>query len=55
MRNILEKDDRVAYNRDLKTLNKWIEDHLKQTKQSHPFVIVGSQKAKHDRIATENK
>lgn len=44
MRHILDKEDRVLWNRDLKNLNKWIEDHIKKTKQSHPFVIVGQHK-----------
>jgi cob(I)alamin adenosyltransferase len=44
MRHILDKEDRVLFKRDLKNLNKWIEDYIKNTKQPHPFVIVGQHK-----------
>ena len=56
MRNILDKEDRVLFNKDLKNLNKWIESHLKQSKPAHPFVIVGENKGKeNDRFHTQNQ
>jgi len=55
MRNVLDKEDRVLFNKDLKNLNKWIEGHLKQNKPAHPFVIVGENKGKeHDRCQSKN-
>jgi hypothetical protein len=56
MRHILDKEDRVLFKRDLRNLNKWIEDHIKQNKPAHPFVIVGQQKGNDsDRRQSQNQ
>lgn len=56
MRHILDKEDRVLWNRDLKNLNKWIADYVKTSKPAHPFLIVGENKGKqNDRVSSQNK
>ena len=56
MRNILDKEDRVLFRRDLNNLNKWIETHVKQNKPAHPFFIVGANKGReNDRRQSKNQ
>jgi hypothetical protein len=55
VRNILDKEDRVLFKRDLKNLNKWIESLVKENKPAHPFYIVGENKGKqHEHRQTKN-
>jgi hypothetical protein len=56
MHNVLDREDRVLRKRALIQLNKWISEHLRQSKQPHPFVIVGENKGKeNDRRQTQSQ
>lgn len=56
MKHILEREDRVMFNRALNQLNNWIAEYAKQNKQAHPFYIVGQHKEPEiDRRPTKNQ